>query len=93
MLYNNTKLHYYRNCRPRKRSTSLNERQSLTAQCVICAIAGERGKLALQPRGLFPINLQESRKVETVVLKWIITNSRNLEHGYSRTSGPSCIRC
>jgi len=93
MLHNNTKIHHYRNCRPQNRSTSLNERQSLTEQRVICAIAGVRGKLALQPRGLFPIRLQESRKVETVVLKWIITNSRNPEHGYSRTSGPSCIRC
>jgi len=79
VLYNNTKMHYYRNCRPRKRSPSLNERQSLTEQSVICAIAGERGKLALQPRGHFPIRPQESRKVETVVLKWIITNSRNPE--------------
>jgi hypothetical protein len=77
MLYNNTKMHYYRNCRPRKRSPSLNERRSLTEQSVICAIAGERGKLALQPRGLFQIRLQESRKVETEVLKWTITNSRN----------------
>jgi len=93
MLCNNTKMHYYRNCRPRKRSPSLNERQSLTEQSVICAIAREWGKLALQPRGLFPIRLQESRKVETVVLTSMITNSRNPEHGYSRTSGLSSIQC
>jgi hypothetical protein len=47
---------------------------------VICAIAGEWGKLTRQPRDLIPIRRNQSRKVETVVLKWVMTKRRNREY-------------
>jgi len=37
-----------------------------------------------QPRGLIPIRRNQSRKVETIVLKYMITKLRNLEHRVSR---------
>ena len=48
----------------------------------ICGIAGEWGKPSCYPRGLIPIPQNQSRKVETVILKGMITkvDVRNLQN-------------
>ena len=52
---------------------------------VICAIAGEAGQPIHEPHGVIPFRRNQSRKAETVVLKWLITEGRNPEHRGLRT--------
>lgn len=49
-------------------------------------IAGEWRNSTGQPRGLFPIHRNNSRNVEAMVLKWVITNSWNPRYRPSVTS-------
>jgi hypothetical protein len=51
---------------------------------VICTVAGEWGMLTLQPHGLL-IHQNCLRNVETLKLKWIITENQNPDHEASRT--------
>jgi hypothetical protein len=53
-----------------------------------CAIAEEWGKLTGQSRGLNPIRRNQSRMVETIILKRTITKGSNLEH-----RGPTVFSC
>jgi DNA helicase TIP49 (TBP-interacting protein) len=45
-------------------STPLNKRQNLTELRVICATAGDRVKLALQPHSLSQISQNQAQKVK-----------------------------
>ena len=46
---------------------------------------GEWEKPTRQPRGLIPIGRNQSRKVETIVLKWVITKVKTSERRRSLT--------
>lgn len=67
----------------RKWPTSLEE--SLIEVRVIYAVAGEAGQPIHEPRSVIPFRRNQSRKAETVVLKWLITEGRNPEHRGLRT--------
>ena len=56
----------------------------LTELSVICTIAGQSVKPTRQTRGLNPNRRKQSRKVETVALKLVITIGRHPEHRGSR---------
>jgi len=47
---------------------------------MICVITGERGESNLQAGGHILLSRDQSRDIETMVLKWEITKGRNPEH-------------
>jgi hypothetical protein len=55
-------------------------RNNLSELRVICAVAGDWAKQSGQSCGRIPIRRNQSRKVETLVLKRVITKGRNPEH-------------
>lgn len=59
-----------------KQPISLNGRHNLTELNVFCTIAGQSGKPTRQTRALNPNRRKQLRKVETVILKWLITIGR-----------------
>lgn len=61
-----------------KKSTSFNERQSFSELRFICTIAGEWAKPTWQPCSFILIQWNQSCKVETMVLKWVITKDQIL---------------
>jgi len=62
----------------------------MTERTVICVISGERGKQNHQPRGLISICRNQSRKVGTILLEWVITKGGNYKHQISQTSRLYC---
>jgi hypothetical protein len=55
------------------------------------ALAGEGVKPTVQPCGLIPIRRKQSRKVETMVLKWEITNGQVPENTNTGTVLSVCV--
>jgi len=52
----------------------------LTAQRMVCTIAGQLGKPSCQPCGVIPVNSNKPQKVKRVALKWVKTRGQNPEH-------------
>ena len=51
-----------------------------------CEIAGNWKEPTRHARTFIPIHRNQSRKVEIMTLKWVITNGRNYKHRSSRIS-------